>query len=273
MEWISEIDRRHTTEYSINPPLPFSPTPNNMSHDTDITSLEQTVMNSDDEREEYSNLDDHPISDTEGEGTTTEGNGLDNLPTTVTDTVISKPFVLDTSDADDARYREQQVRLLVVQTGIERALHQQKFDQEEIDLKRLGTILNDLNRDTGSGPDRRVPPTVTPDNGEPTKLRFKRRSELDAQDHNIRDSDCRHLPTLPVNKGKGSVVVEVPPLSTQQAGHETDVFSRQYQWNRNDTHTTKSYFNPFSMFGPRLHLIGHNWISSRATRKTATCLV
>jgi hypothetical protein len=229
IQWISEVDRRHTTQYSINPPLPFSPTPNSMTHDPDIAALERASMNSDDEREAQGSLDDRPLSDAGGEGDSAEGNGLGDLPTTVTVAVTSKPFVLDTSTTDDARDRDLTARRQILEASIERALRQQKFAQEELNLKKLGEILNGLNRGAGSAANERAPPSVAPHNGAPAKLSFKRRAEVDAQDHTSRDSDRRQLAPLAANNGNGSAALAVPGLFRQHACPETVALSRQWK--------------------------------------------
>jgi hypothetical protein len=168
-----------------------------MSHDADITALEQAAMNSDDEREgeEHSNLDD-PISGAEVEGDSAEGNGLDGLLATK-DVVTPTPFVLDTKAADDARARDLQARRLAIQTSIDRTLRRQKqFDQEELELQKLQTKLNDLNRGAGSATARDAALDVTPDDGGHSKLRFKRKIDSDFQDHRSRDNEHRQLPLL-----------------------------------------------------------------------------
>jgi hypothetical protein len=146
------------------------------------------------------------------------------------DVVAPTPFVLDTKASDDARARNLQTRRLAIQSSIDRALRQKQFAQEELELQKLQTKLNDLNRDVGSATARDEALDVTPDDGGQSKLRFKRKIDSDLQDHRIRDNERRQFPLLVTDdKGKGSASNEALVLPRQSVCPEIVSFSRQWQ--------------------------------------------
>jgi hypothetical protein len=91
-------------------------------------------------------------------------------------------------------HRLRRVRRRAAQLGqLQRAIRQQKFADEELNLKKLEATLDNLNRGAGSAVLEHAPPSVAPDNGAAAKLSFKRRVDPDAQDHTTRDSIRRQL--------------------------------------------------------------------------------